>query len=306
MINITDLDKLHKGQIVRIDDISAVFGRCHLVFYCIFLGFPENNINFLLENNISFSVDGEHYDVCAAFNCINFMASPRFLQFYSGFAPVDTKDLVEPLKNRFNRPYKDEEVLALSKRTDQLTSVIAEIVPLQVKEQELKQYILKSELSKQEQTFHLNKLVDSSYYLDMIRDKYNSSKVEVYGLDNLLPTKSYKPRHFYILKTPKSVRLYYCLTETKENGKFFFSLLYNSDTYTESDKAHMLNFIKNCKNRYFLYKNKIKHFRVISNRELYEVVNVEAVEQSVGTNLWSALSNDNLFSYDNMTGNVHY
>ena len=307
MIKVTDLDKLHKGQVVRIDGTLSVFGGCHLVSYCIFLGFAATDISALLESALSFSVNGEQYDVCNVMNQINFIVSPKFLQFYSCFSPVDTKDLVEPLKNRFNEPYKDEEVLTLSKSVCELKDAITEIVPLQINEQELKQYIIKSELSKQKKLYQLNKLVDSSYYMNMIREKYiNSKNVEISGLDNLVPTKTYKPRHFYILKTPKSVRLYYCLLETKKTGKFFFSLLYNSETYTEVDKANMLDFILNCKSRFLLCQKKIRHYRVIENKTLYEIPNVEAVEQSLNCDLWFALSNDVLFSYKKKVGNICY
>lgn len=77
MIKVTDLDKLHKGQVVRIDGTLSVFGGCHLVSYCIFLGFAVTDISALLESALSFSANGEQYDVCNAMNQINFIVSPK-------------------------------------------------------------------------------------------------------------------------------------------------------------------------------------------------------------------------------------
>ena len=82
--------------------------------------------------------------------------------------------------------------------------------------------------------------------------------------------------------------------------------MYNSETYTEVDKANMLDFILNCKSRFLLSQKKIRHYRVIENKTLYEIPNVEAVEQSLNCDLWLALSNDVLFSYKKKVGNICY
>ena len=304
MNDLLALKNLHIGQLISfysgLDNFNNV-----VTGYAIFLGFTaakEEDITWCIARYLKFTSIKET-DICTIANHLSEICNFNCLPFFFSMEKATTEELKDALQKRLAKPCKQDEILQLDCTSSLSDTIMVEQVNLG--KDILKHYLLKSALLFPCKV-PLTSLLDIDYFLDRFLKAYDERKMPNIDIENAVKTSSYKPRHFYILKTAKMTRLYYCLTESKEDNAFYFVLCYNTKTSFKKDRENMEIYLKNCRKKDFLSMFGLVRFRVIKNKMMYEIQNVEGIKQQVSRTMYLDLVNDSWWSAIRAQDNVYY
>lgn len=268
------------------------FTESYANYYYIFLGFTavNNQLYFKnwIESNAFYYNKGKEYDIYAIINQINrnFICLPVTFSF----SPLTDDELGQAVKQTLQKP---SPLCRLAKGFALINSVVS-ITDYRVATEDIDAFRAKQKFSSFASS-DIKNLWSIEEYYKRVEEVYD--KLQNKGINSLktVTTTEYKPRHFYLYNGPKTTRLYYCLSESKEKGNCYFVLLYMAKTFDDTDSAKIVSFLNRANNPRLLYSCGIKKFTMKKDKPLEHIIGVEAKKQSIGFDAWVTLTNDRLF-----------
>ena len=286
MQDASEIAKLQYGQVIYASG-SVPTLDCYALFYFIFIGFTsfntksEYNIN-KIKSEMEYSNKGKDYDIYNAIDKINgnMILVPLYM---SVVGESSKKELELSVKRLFSKPtplyrtsYAFKHIVSAYSLTD-----------FKVPKQDLDAYMLKCTLTNTQDNIKLKDLWSTNDYYKEIDKIYGSANV-LTSMKQIqtVKTKEYKPRHFYLFKGNKTTRLYYCLARTEKSDESIFVLLYNtkSKSFTAFDEREILNILNQglLGNIYLVSSLENISLSLKADKELYEIVGIEAERQQLG------------------------
>lgn len=278
MKNVLEYKKFQFGRVFYVTDYVNIIGKLE-AFYAIFLGFSLRLKNFE-DMKITGNKEKDIYTWMSQnpYKCVP-VAIPigigkdissarlRSMADFTLTQPVTKQDLIN-ICNYNNKSFVDD-----------MVHFIDVIIP----EEKLNIVVTKSQLMTSESWPELYSLEQIFAIAEKYYDKHNIKDIGNY-LTNVKKTTQYKPMHFYILKTEKTLRMYYCLCET-ETDAHCFVLVYNGKPTDKDSKEKMVTALLNSNLSSFLASLDHLQFRMMSDVALLEIQGIESVTQNLSYNV---------------------
>lgn len=277
-----EVKKLNYGRIVKISFYVSTLSK-KITHYAIFLGFK-------MTRQLSYLVDKLHYtedreaDICRLIFDNSYIMQP--MAIFIGASPLDLSviEIKQLAAMTLAKQIKPDDLLSCKALALSMLDCEDIIIP----EDTLNVYMTKNEMMS-DTVFP--DIVDIKTLYTNLEKLYEKNEVNYINITNLTKTgkyNQYKPLHFYILRSDKVLRLYYCMCPAERKGEFVFLLLYNGKP-NSSWKSDIEQILRQSKNPEFVRNTKKTQLRIMSDKELWEINDLEAVPQHLEFSMYRTI-----------------
>ena len=290
-------DLIEEGSIINIKDNSVQFKKYPINVICIVLGYAlKVSYNWYYDKTISLNYDNLNYHILNDFDDTSFKFLREWgyyilkpIYVYGKNQSLNNLDIMEIAKKELNKPLDDNSNLTFFSLSNVQSEYITNVP-------NLSKYLMKMKLLNGLVINNLNYsnlLLTRTELLDILKDIYNKKSCFLPNQIKFEKTDKVESRHFYLYKSDKVVRLYYCITKGIKDDEGIFCLVYNTSPTDPYLQHNLLSIVKNSNNSDFLMKYKTKKFIVmdLKKKDLSILKGLKLCVQYVYYTKWKELLN---------------